>query len=548
MSTIQESLNEYKRWLDNTEEGTSLHNQLIALAENQEELVESFYKSLVFGTSGIRGIIGAGTNRINSLVVRRTTIGLAEYLKSRYLTPSVVIAYDSRKYSKEFAQLTARVLSGKGIKTYIFSELTPVSVLSYAIGRLECTMGVMITASHNPKIFNGYKVYNSKGYQVVGSVPDEILEEINRVDYFDIPPESEDNITVLGGTIGEEFIEKVCEMMPVILENDVMADIRLVYTPLNGTGGKYVKEIFRRLGFSDVVRVPAQDYPDEDFTTCPVPNPEKLTAYKEGLRIMDQYGGDIVIATDPDSDRVGAAIMHKGMKTSISGNQLGILMLDFLCQFRDIEEGRFIMKSIVTTPLAESIARDYGIKTVNTLTGFKYIGEKIADLMEEGQENRFFMGLEESNGFLMDPFIRDKDGVSSAVIIALMAAYHKSQGKDLLDRLDEIYSQYGLCFDRTKNYVYEGRQGVDTMNHIMEYFRKDVGEKLGGQRILSRMDYLIDNTGLPKSNVIELHFEDGTTVIIRPSGTEPKMKVYMFLTDVNSKVEEAVEKVMKSFY
>ena len=547
MSITEDAIKEYKRWLENTDYNTEIHNELVALSENREELIDSFYKGLVFGTSGIRGIIGPGTNRINSFVVRRTTIGLAEYLKNNYLTPSVVIAYDSRKYSKEFAMLTAKVLSGKGIKTYIFSELTPVSVLSFAIGRLECTMGIMITASHNAKIFNGYKVYNSKGYQVVGTVPDDILEEINKIDYFDEPVLSEDNITVLSNSIGEEFIERVCNMMPVNLDNQVMSDIKIVYTPLNGTGGKYVKEIFRRLGFSNLARVPSQDYPDENFTTCPVPNPEKLTAFKEALRILDECSGDIVIATDPDSDRVGAAIVHKGMKTNISGNQIGILMLDFLCQFRDVEENRFIMKSIVTSPLAETIAKDYGISTINTMTGFKYIGEQIANLMEKGEENRFFMGMEESNGFLIDPFIRDKDGISSAIIIALMAAYYKSQGKDLLDRLDEIYEEYGLCFDRSKNYVYEGIKGVETMKKIMNFFRFEVKKDLKGRKIISKVDYLNDETGLPKSDVIELDFEDGATVLIRPSGTEPKMKVYMFLTDTNSKVEQAVEEVMKSF-
>lgn len=546
MIGLEQCVNEYARWKENVDI-PYLSKELDDMESNPDEIAEAFYKELTFGTSGIRGIIGPGTNRINHYVVARTTQGLANYLKEHYDSPSVVIAYDSRKLSKDFADLTAEILSGNGIRVWIFSELTPVSVLSYAIEQLNATMGVMITASHNPKIFNGYKVYSSEGYQIVGRVPGDILEEIDKLDYFEDFPRSRDNITVLDDEIAESFINKVIDMMPVRPTEEMLENIRIVYTPLNGAGNRYVKEAFKRLGFKHIIPVPAQDFPDEEFSTCPVPNPEKITAYTEAFTIMDMEKGDVIIATDPDSDRVGTAIIHDGMKYNLSGNQLGILMLDFLLKHKKAEKNSFVMKSIVTTPLADVIAKDHGLKVDNTLTGFKYIGAKIAELKRAGKEDSYYFGFEESNGYLMDPFIRDKDGISSAVLIGIMAAFYKAEGIDFMDRLDQIYKEYGRALDRQKNFVFEGVDGAITMENIMEYFRDVVREEIGGNRIVSKTDYIEGIDDLPPADVIKYVFEDGTAALIRPSGTEPKIKVYMFLSKNGAKIERAIEDIMKSY-
>lgn len=544
---MEKATNEYIRWLNNSDNDFDLYYRLLSMKDNPDEIAESFYKELTFGTSGIRGILGPGTNRINKYVVKRATLGLADYLVDNFKEPKVIIAYDSRKKSHEFAYITARILSGREIKVYLFDEITPVSVLSFGICKLKCSAGVMITASHNPKIFNGYKVYNDKGYQVVGSVPDEILGHINEHDYFEEAKTSDENIEILDDSIKNMFIEKVTSMMPKVDEDLLNKDISIVYTPLNGAGNLYVKSIFKNLGFTNILTVPAQDFPDENFTTCPVPNPEKIAAYQEAFKTLTKKKADIVIATDPDSDRTGAAIVHNGMKTSLSGNQIGILMLDFLCKFREIKPGQFVMKSIVSTPLAEEIAKRNGLETINTLTGFKYIGEKIEELAEEGLEDKYFFGFEESNGFLMNPFILDKDGVSSAVLIGLMAAYYHKEGIDLLDRLDEIYKEHKPCVDRTKNFVFEGIEGAKTMENIMDYLRNDESGKIGEAKIVKKRDYKEGLDGLPPSNVLEFFFEDGTKALIRPSGTEPKIKVYLFLPTNISKADREITALMNSF-
>lgn len=546
MNEIEHALAEYKRWCEYASD-SEVKSQLEMLKDNSEELIESFYGDLKFGTSGIRGILGAGTNRMNIYVVRRTTQGLSNYLIRHYENPSVVIACDSRKNSRLFAEETAKVLSGNNIKAYVFDKITPVSVLSYSIEELGCTMGIMITASHNPKVFNGYKVYNSDGYQVVGDVPSDILEEINKVDFFSGINFSEDKIERLGDEIGEKFVDDVTAMCSFDISKDAFRDLSIVYTPLNGAGSLFVQGLFAKNGFDNIHVVSEQEFPDENFTTCPVPNPEKPGAYKCAFQHLDNVNGDIIIATDPDSDRVGAALVHDGMKVLLSGNQIGILMLKFLCEHKAIKEGQFIMKSIVSTPLAEKIAESFGISTINTLTGFKYIGEQITTLMKKGEEDRYFFGFEESNGFLISPFIRDKDGVSSALIIAMMAAEYKAKGMDLIEGLEEIYREYGTCIDKTNNFVFEGLSGIEIMKNIMKYFREDVNEKLGSLRILEKTDYLAEDTGLPKSNVIGLCLEDGSSVIIRPSGTEPKIKVYMFTPEGHSKAEKEIKKIMSKF-
>lgn len=547
----EKSVSEYIRWLDNTKGDDAAQKQLLALKDEPEELTDSFYKSLTFGTSGIRGILGPGTNRINRYVVRRVTRGLSDYLLTKSAAPRVVISYDSREMSEELAWETARVLSGAGIKAYIFPVLTPVPVLSYSIGRLACDAGVMITASHNPRIFNGYKVYNREGYQVTGEVADAIAGFIDAADYFDDIRENEDNIEVLTGEIGESFRTLILEKMPFNKSHEVNRNLKLVYTPLNGSGGPYVRDVLERSGFTQITEVPAQKHPDSSFATCPFPNPEKITAYSEAFKVLDEIRGDIIIATDPDCDRVGAAIIHDGTKVLIRGNQMGILMLDYMTRFKEIPENPFIIRSIVTTPLVDKIAERHGIKVIKTLTGFKYIGEAISEndrrkSVGEADPGSYYFGFEESCGFLAFPFIRDKDGVSSALLIAEMAAYYKSMGKDLIDRLMEIADEYGACLDRARSYAFEGASGEEKRRQIMEYFRSEKAG-LDGVRIVRKTDYLMDDTGLPKADVVAFELDTGETVIIRPSGTEPVVKAYLFLKNASSPAATAVKKLMDAF-
>ena len=445
---------EYARWLANTEDDKETYEELLALGNNEEELIDSFYTNLKFGTSGLRGIIGPGTNRINQLVIRRITQGLANYLNKNYQEPSVVIAYDSRKKSKVFAEETARVLRGNNLEVYIYPEIAPVPLLSYSITHLNCTMGIMITASHNPKIFNGYKVYNNHGYQIVGDVPRLILEEINRLDYFDEIKSKDTGIHYIGSHIPTGFVEDIKKMSLVGGRKGQLKDLKIVYTPLNGAGSRYVQRVFDEIGMRNYKVVEVQEKPDENFSTCPVPNPEKITAYNEAFKTLDKVKGDLIIATDPDCDRIGAALYNGDMKVLLTGNQLGVLIFDYMCHLKQPKKGQIVIKSIVTTPLIEKIAASYSLRVINTLTGFKYIGEIITYLEAEGRLDEFYFGLEESNGYLMSPFIRDKDGVSGAMITAEMAAFHKAQGKNLMERLYEIYDEYGLCIDKTRNYFF----------------------------------------------------------------------------------------------
>lgn len=538
---------EYERWIKNTEDNPLIQNQLLDMKENEDEITDSFYCQLTFGTSGMRGIIGPGTNRINEYVVRRATQGLASYLNRKYKEPSVVISYDSRKFSYDFARETAQVLSGNNIKAFLFPHLAPVPLLSYAIRHLGCAMGIMITASHNPKIFNGYKVYNSEGYQIVGKEPGEILEEINNTDFFTGIKKSEEHIEILSSETEESFIRTIGNLS-LLKDKTAAEDLSIVYTPLNGTGKTYVSEVLHHAGFKNLFTVPEQMEPDENFTTCPYPNPEKAATFERACRVSDEKGGDLIIGTDPDSDRVGVVVPHKGINVLLTGNQIGILMLDYLCNFRPPEEGQFIMRSIATTPFADRIAEKYGLSVQTTLTGFKYIGEKISCLGREGREKDFYFGFEESTGYLAAPFLRDKDGVSGALIISEAAAWNKSLGRTLLDRLEMLYQEFGYCTDRTENYIFEGIQGKRSMKAIMKYFREEVkeGTVLGDSTIIGKTDYL-GETDLPKSDVLEFKTANGTDILLRPSGTEPKMKVYYFETEDAELIRNKVKEIIESF-
>ena len=538
---------EFQRWIAFTYDNDKFRQKLLKLYGNDEEIVDAFYTDLKFGTSGIRGILGPGTNRINEYVIGRATQGLANYL-NKYTEHfnSVVIAYDSREGSEYFARETAAVLRGNGIRPFIFRELTPVSVLSYAIRYLKCTMGIMITASHNPKVYNGYKIYNSEGYQVVGEEARRIMEEIELVDYFTGVRRKEDKgILEVSNQVRENFIRDLVNSMPKY-DIEQINGLKTIYTPLYGTGNKFVKAAFRTIGYKNFNEVSSQTKPDPDFPTCPVPNPERILAYDEGFRVLEEDDADIIIATDPDADRVGAALIHDGMRTLITGNQLGILMLDYLCHMSPPKPGQLVFKSIATSPLVNTMAEKYGFRVVNTLTGFKYIGQQIAALDKAGHASEYYFGFEESNSFLASPFIREKDGISGALLIVQMAAFHKAQGKDLIDRLNELYAELGPCQDKQRNYFFSGAEGKEKMKEIMTVFRGMKEGMLGEHKIARMTDYQTE-TGLPHANVISFDFTDGSKVIIRPSGTESKLKVYSFERTEFTDVEKEIVRIIRRF-
>lgn len=541
----QHAIDEFKRWHSLTK-GDKYHEKLVEIEHNEEEILDAFYKELDFGTSGIRGVIGPGTNRINKFVIRRATQGLANYLKKLHRPVSVVIGYDSRRGSRYFAFVAASVLRANLIKPYLFDELVPVPVVSYAIRELGCDAGIMITASHNPKIYNGYKVLNSEGHQITGDMPSEIMEEISKVDYFDEIPglDAKGGIYRVDDQISESFCEKALACRSD-LDEDVFHGFKAIYTPLHGAGLKYVTRVFDEAGIDHTV-VKTQAEPDKEFRTCPVPNPEKIMAYNEGFKCLEREAGDIIIATDPDSDRVGCAIIHDDMRTVLTGNQIGLLLLDYLCHVRPPEKGQLVIRSIASSPLTNKICEKYGLEVKTTLSGFKYVGEIIAKLESDGKLDDFYFAFEESNSYLVSPFIREKDGVSAALLICEMAAFHKKRGKDLIERLYELYNEFGIYVDKTRNYFFNGRSGETTMNAIMDFFRTSVNQQIGGRNIVSKIDYLSE-TGLPKANCVELDLDDGSRIVIRPSGTEPVIKIYSFETCDFSEVETDIAEIVDRY-
>lgn len=546
---IEKILSEYDRWKENTSERHSEHLCLDSLIADDRELYDSFYKEIKFGTSGLRGIMGLGPNRMNRYVVNRATRGLADYLnKANPAGAKVIISYDTRNHSEEFAEISARVLREMGINAMMFREPTPVPVLSYAIRREKADMGIMITASHNPKIYNGYKVYNSKGHQIVGDEANEIMTHIHLWDYFDMPKEDIESCR-LPHEVSADFIDYTVKLTDEALSNIQKhsdKNIRIIYTPLNGTGMNFVPEVLKRRGFNNVVTVVSQEMPDGNFPTCPVPNPEKIAAYNEAFYTLDQEEGDIIIATDPDCDRVGVAMYFDGVKRILTGNQIGILLFDFLCSNLEDVRGRLAMRSIVSTALFDKIAAEHGVEVIKTLTGFKYMGKIMSDLEEQGDIDRFLFAFEESNGFLFNNDIRDKDGVGGALLIAEMAAYYRGIGISLPEKLDQIYDYHGQYHDKTENYVFQGVEGRDIMEGIMSYFRDNIKGFLGGIEILDKIDYLNEEDDL-REDILEFKLRDHGIFIIRPSGTEPKLKAYFFGNRDTRKIESEVANIIDMF-
>lgn len=535
----------YKEWCASVTDA-ALKEDLSSIAGDEKEINERFYRTLSFGTAGLRGILGAGTNRMNIYTVGAATQGLCEYLNEKYDAPSVAIAYDSRNNSKLFAEHAAAILAKNGIKVYLYRELMPTPALSFAIMHLKCQSGIVVTASHNPAKYNGYKVYADDASQISPEVADNILERINKIGYFK---------DIAQGTLQEgldsgkiEYIgeDTVDAYIAAVLKQQVDKDIcrktplSVVYTPLNGAGNRCVRRVLSEIGVSQVTVVPEQENPDGNFPTCPFPNPEEPTAMQKGLELAEKLGVDILLATDPDSDRAGVAVRHQGAYHRLTGNEIGVLMLRYIVQRRKemgtLPKDPIAVKSVVSTKLADRLAQEMGVQMVDVLTGFKFIGEQIAILEAKGEVERFVLGFEESSGYLTGPHARDKDAVNAAMIICEMAAYYKSQDKTLLDVLDEVYAVCGRYLSVVDSYTFEGADGSVKMAQMLKGLRGSRPAEIGGYAVCAAGDYLsrVRTLGdastqpieLPASDILEYTLDNGASVIVRPSGTEPKIKVY----------------------
>lgn len=532
--------------------------ELASIEGNENEIYERFYRSLEFGTAGLRGVLGAGTNRMNIYTVRQATQGLADYLKEAYDSASVAIAYDSRNNSDVFARETACVLAGNGIQVHLYRELMPTPMLSYAVRELGCQAGVVITASHNPAKYNGYKAYGSDGCQMSPEAADVVYQKILNTDLFGGVTlarfeEALDNggIAYISDALVNQYYERVLEerVNPDIVEK---SGLKVVYTPLNGAGNKPVREVFRRIGLKDVIVVKEQEEPDGNFPTCPYPNPEIAEAIELAVKLAREKGADLVIATDPDCDRVAIAVRQGDEIRRFTGNETGVLLLDYIARARKenntLPRNPVAVTTIVSTRMAVKVAAHYGVEMVDVLTGFKFIGEVILDLEKKGEENRYIFGFEESCGYLSGGYVRDKDAVDGAMLIAEMASYYKLRGKTLADVLEELYRRHGIHQSAVDNFAFEGADGMAKMEGILETLRSSRPEKIAETPILCWKDYRssekVSKEGrevlsLPKSNVLEYELADGCNVIVRPSGTEPKLKVYYsIVADSGDKVEE----------
>lgn len=557
----------YNEWLEKATGDPDLKAELESIKGNDDEILDRFYRSLEFGTAGLRGVIGAGTNRMNIYTVGRATQGLADYLNANYDNPSVAIGYDSRIKSDLFSKEAASVLAANGVKVYIYDELEPTPCLSYAIRYYHTQSGIIITASHNPAKYNGYKCYNPNGYQMTDEEAAEAYEYIQKVDYFTGIKKVDFDDAVNAGKIefiGEKVInsfldevQKQC-INPEIVKN---ADLKVIYTPLNGTGNKPVRAILDRIGVKSVYVVPEQEYPDGNFPTCPFPNPEIKQVFEIGLEMNRKIGADILLATDPDCDRVGIAVPDKtGELVLMSGNEVGAMLLNYILSQR-LEKGTLpksaiAVKSFVSTDLAEVIAKKYNCTFKNLLTGFKYIGELITNLEKEGRASDFVMGFEESYGYLAGTHARDKDAVVASMLICEMAAYYKTKNMNLVDVMNSLYDKFGYYCNEVKSYTFEGAQGMEKMAQIMDTLRQNPPKTIGDFIVTAVSDYKTSKTTftdgkeerieLPKSNVLAFALENGNKVIVRPSGTEPKIKAYLTAIGNDKESASKIAKTLES--
>ncbi len=543
----------YNNWVSKQDLDGELMAELLSIKDDKTAIEDSFYKDLSFGTGGLRGVLGAGSNKMNIYTVAKATRGLGEYLTETFAEPSCAIAYDSRNKSDVFAQIAAVTLATMGVKVYIYKELVPTPMLSYAVRELSCSGGIVITASHNPAKYNGYKVYGADGCQLTLEAADLISDYMKKQDEFIAQGLSFDNLLADGKIIyiSDELSESYYAKVIALSLQKPTVPLNVVYSALNGAGNKPVRKILDMLGNIDVTVVKEQENPDGNFPTCPYPNPEIEEAMRLSAKYAADNSADFFLATDPDCDRVGAGYITDSGVRLISGNEMGIMLTEYLCK-QHIEMGTMpknpiVVKTIVTTEMLNAVAKKYGFELINVLTGFKFIGEQIAMLEQKGEENRFIIGFEESYGYLSGSFVRDKDAVIASMLICEMAAYYKAKGKTLLDVLNDAYNNYGYYKQGLLTFEFEGASGMAKMNEILDVVRSMRGKSFAGKAIINMVDYENDDTGLPKSNVVSMELEGGCYVIVRPSGTEPKLKLYLTAVGENLSIgEEKLAQLTKS--
>ena len=525
----------YDLWLSRAVEDPDLPAELAGIAGDEAAINDRFYRDLEFGTGGLRGVIGAGTNRMNIYTIRRATQGLADYVNAAGLPKKVAIGHDSRIKGDLFAREAARVLAANGITAYLYPRLEPTPALSWAVRYLGCGAGICVTASHNPAKYNGYKVYGADGCQITLEAAAKVLAAIGQHDYFDSPKLVDYDEAVAAGTICSiddkclsDFVDAVLALRP---GNDV-SKLKLVYTPLNGSGLEPVRMLLARMGVTQVTVVPEQEQPDGNFPTCPYPNPEIREAMETGLKLCDTVHPDLMIGTDPDCDRMGAAVPDgQGGYRLITGNEMGVLLFDYICRTRlangTMPKDPVAVTTIVSTDMATPIAAKYGVELRRTLTGFKFIGEQIGNLEAEGHAERYIFGFEESYGYLSGGHVRDKDAVNAVMLACEAAAWYAAQGMSLLDAVNALYKEFGFYRNALKSYTFEGESGMHTMQSIMAKLRAHAPAAIAGVKVAGVTDYEHDDTGLPKADVLEYRLENGAKLMVRPSGTEPKIKVYL---------------------
>lgn len=560
----------YKLWCEKAVDDPDLQTELKSIEGDEAAIQDRFYRDLEFGTGGLRGVIGAGAYRLNVYTIRRATQGLADYVNCAFENGSVAIAYDSRIKSDKFAKEAAAVLAANGIKVYIYSELMPTPMLSWAVRELKCQAGIVITASHNPAKYNGYKVYGEDGCQITLDVANTVIGKINAVEMFGGAKVMDFEDGIKSGKIEyikqeviDKYLDKVAQQG---VHTDLVADsgLKVVYTPLNGTGNKPVRAILKKIGIKEVTVVPEQENPDGNFPTCPFPNPEIKEALAKGLELCKTVKPDLLLATDPDCDRVGIAVPDpEGNYVLFSGNEVGAMLLKYICQERTalgtMPKNPVAVKTIVTTDICKKIAAEYNVELREVLTGFKFIGEQIGFLEKEGQDDRYIFGFEESYGYLAGSYVRDKDAVVGSMLICEMAAFYRTKGISLLQAREDMYKKYGNYLHSQKSFQCEGASGMERMKEIMTDLRANPPKAIGGLKVVDIADYLASEetnleTGaktvltLPKSDVIAFKLEQGASVIIRPSGTEPKIKAYYTtIGDTRADAEAQEEKLVEDF-
>jgi len=559
----------YDLWIQKAIDDKDLQDELVSIKGDSDAIKDRFYRDLEFGTGGLRGVIGAGTYRLNIYTIRRATQGLADYINGSYTNGSVAIAYDSRIKSDVFAKTAAGVLAANGIKVHIYKELMPTPMLSFAVRALKCSAGIVVTASHNPAKYNGYKVYGDDGCQITLEVAETVINKIGAVDMFEGPKFisfeeglSNGMIEYIGQDVIEDYYKNVISQG---IHTDLVKDsgLKVVYTPLNGTGNKPVRAVLDKIGIKDVTVVPEQENPDGNFTTCSYPNPEIREALELGLKLSYEVKPDLLLATDPDADRVGIAVPDGDEYVLFSGNEVGAMLLEYICEERiklgTMPQKPIAIKTIVTTQIATAIAKNYNVELIDVLTGFKFIGEQIGFLEEKGEENRYIFGFEESYGYLAGSYVRDKDAVVASMLICEMAAYYRTCGISLIEARARMYKKYGVYKHQLKSFTCEGITGMERMKEIMSSLRTQTPESLGGLKLIAFSDYMASETvdkvtgaktkiELPKSDVLVFTLENNASVIIRPSGTEPKIKVYYTTTGETHEVATAsYEKIDEEF-